>query len=476
MLTYTLITDPAPLEASAAGRPSTGTVYLTITNAGQQAAYWSTIEVEVPVGNGAGHLTSDINKIKAKGEHNGTPSVNVQQQGSNAFRATAPASGRRFAPGDYVVLTLENVTVAASAGLAVLKVTEATGRSATGRLSRSVTMVPLVKTAPKEIPAPRDFHPNSAMVDAGTNITLRWQGSADFRYEIMYPGAPQSVSVSGDTWSPPDAPKRATTYVLIATDPNTQQQHFLTTTVQVRNPILETLTVAKGVTTPWVQGPTKDDGAFTFSKGAMHVWREFGSQEAGALYAGEAVVSGVATEYVKGLKDGDGDITFLQGGVKVWRTRGSNDPGTLYASGIRTDYVSGPNDGDGDIRFLQGGMKIWSALGSNDPGTLYAGKAKLNGVASGQTIPGWGWKAYGPNSVYIDIDTSAAGFTGNPIYLTAIGGVGGMQYDLVGTSAVYDVTATKFSVYLKWRDDRPLSVADAQRFGWYINWIGYDTP
>ncbi|MEV4250739.1 hypothetical protein AB0J63_46010 [Streptosporangium canum] len=51
-----------------------------------------------------------------------------------------------------------------------------------------------------------------------------------------------------------------------------------------------------------------------------------------------------------------------------------------------------------------------------------------------------------------------------------------MQYDLVGTSAVYDVTASKFSVYLKWRDDRPLTVADAERFGWYINWVGYDTP
>ncbi|MCC5578204.1 hypothetical protein IMZ11_21495 [Microtetraspora sp. AC03309] len=38
-----------------------------------------------------------------------------------------------------------------------------------------------------------------------------------------------------------------------------------------------------------------------------------------------------------------------------------------------------------------------------------------------------------------------------------------MQYDLVGSSAIYDVTACKFSVYLKWRDGIPLTVADAQR-------------
>ena len=70
MLTYTLITDPAPLEASVAGRPpSTGTVYLVVTNTGQQAAFWSTIAVEVPVGNGAGDLTPDFNPIRSKGEY-----------------------------------------------------------------------------------------------------------------------------------------------------------------------------------------------------------------------------------------------------------------------------------------------------------------------------------------------------------------------------------------------------------------------
>ncbi|MEO3891559.1 hypothetical protein [Nonomuraea sp. B5E05] len=422
MLTYTLITDPAPLAASAAGRPSTGTVYLLVTNTGQQAVLWSTIKVEVPVGNGAGDLTSAFNKIKPKGEYNGTQPVNVQRQGSNAFQATAPGGTMSFASGDYMVLTLENVTVAATAGLAVLKVTENTGRTMPKPKTKSLptrsARVALVKTAPKELPVPRDFRPDKAMVDAGEKLTLRWEGAAGFGYEILYPGAPQPVPVSGGKWSPPDAPKRATTYILIATDPKTQQQHFLTTTVQVRNPILEALTAIEGVTTPCVQGATEEDGAFTFSKGAMHVRREFGSHEGGVLYAG-----GIRTEYVSGPDDADGDITFLPGEVKVWRNRGSNDPGALgageanvsgiatgyvkglndshgiitflpgvvqvgsalasrdrgilYVGGIRTEYVSGPDDADGDITFLTGGVKVWTARGSGFPGNLYASMAEL---------------------------------------------------------------------------------------------------
>ncbi|MDP9868752.1 MULTISPECIES: hypothetical protein [Streptosporangium] len=473
LLTYTVLTDPAPLEASAAGRPSTGTVYLVVTNTGQQAAYWSTIEVGVPVGNGAGDLTPDFNKIKPKGEYgprSGTrSSVNIQRQGSNAFQATAPGGRASFVPGDHMVLRLENVTVASTAGLAVLKVTEKAGRTKTGRLSPSFAAVALVKTAPKELPAPHSFHPDKAMMNPGDKLTLSWQGSTGFRYEIMYPGAPQPIPVSGDSWSPPDAPNRATTYILIATDPN-KQQHFLTTTVQVRNPVLETLTATTGIKTPRVQGTATNWGLTITGTGA-EISNDSGVK--GTLTAGEATVSGVATEYVKGLNSGDGDITFPPGGVKVWRTPGSNDSGTLYAGGVRTDYVSGPNDADGDIRFLPGGMKIWSALGSNDPGTLYARKVN-GGVASGRSTPRYGWRPTGGNTYDITVDTSAAGFTNTPVYLIALGGDFYGEHDL-RAGGIYNATATGFSVHLKWRDNVFPTLADAERLGWHINWVGYET-
>ncbi|MFD8532753.1 hypothetical protein ACFV0L_35620 [Streptosporangium canum] len=427
LLTYTVLTDPAPLEASAAGRPSTGTVYLLVTNTGQQPAYWSTITVEVPVGNRAGDLTltSNFDKIKPKGEcvlrpgagPGARPSVKVQRQSPNAFRATATGGPIRLRTGDYMVLTLENVTVAA-AGLAVLTVTDNAGTAAPKTRNLSISSVAVVKTASKELP-PHSFHPDNAMVDAGTKIMLSWQGSAGFRYEIMYPGASQPVPVSGGSWSPP-VPKRATTYILTATDPTTGQQHFLTTTVQVRNPELETLTatteiktpriqgtatnwgltitgtgaeisndsgvkgpltagraVFDGVLTGYVEGPNSGEGVITFLQGGVKVWGAGGSSERGTLEA-----RGVFTEWVEGPNSGEGVITFLQGGVKVWSAGGSNNLGTLEASGVAAVYVKGLNDGEGDITFTQGGVKVWSNRSSNDLGSLYVGEATFNGIAT----------------------------------------------------------------------------------------------
>ncbi|GGS85568.1 hypothetical protein ACFFV7_47260 [Nonomuraea spiralis] len=378
MLTYTVITDPAPLEASASGRPSTGTVYLVITNTGQQTAYWSTITVEVPVGNGARDLTSDFNKIKHKGEHNGTPSVNLQPQGTNAFQAT-PLNGTAFAPGDYMVLTLENVIVAAERGLAVLKVTEKAGRTKTGRPSTSSAAVALVKTAPKEIPAPHSFLADSAVVDAGSKVTLSWEGSDDFTYEIRFPGGPKPVPTVSRTGSygpyslvldTADAPKRDTTYTLVASFGT--QRHTFTTTVQVRNPVLETLTAINGVTTPWVQGRATGDGAVTFSKGAMHIRREFASNDPGALFADKADLNGVNTEWVQGRSTDDGRITFPRFGLQVYQGGTNTTSGVVYADSVRAkDAPYG--HGGGWINLHDEGMTVYlSKDGSNGLGSVTA--------------------------------------------------------------------------------------------------------
>jgi hypothetical protein len=97
-------------------------------------------------------------------------------------------------------------------------------------------------------------------------------------------------------------------------------------------------------------------------------------------------------------------------------------------------------------------------------------------IAAGQTTAGQGWQAYGDRGIYIDVDTSAARFTGRPIYVTSIGSTGGSQWALLGSSAVYDTTANKFRVYVQWRDQSPLSPGTAAQYGWFINWIGYDNP
>ncbi|MEZ0074925.1 hypothetical protein [Planotetraspora sp. GP83] len=478
-LTYTILTDPPSLEASVDGRsPSTGTAYLMVTNTGETVP-WLRIEIKVPVGDGAGHLTRDISTIKPKGEYTDTQSgpqadtqpVIVQPQGANVFQVT-PQSGRieGFAPGDYMLLTLEDVTVAPTAGVAVLMVTETIRTPSGWQISDAA--VPLVKAAPKEIPPPRDFRPDKAMLDAGENLTLSWDGSNDFSYEIRFPGGQVDVAPDARAWSPAEAPKRATTYILVATDPTTQQQHFLTTTVQVRYPVLETLTATIGIDTPWVQG-TANKGRVTFTDTGVEIFNNSGGQ--GTVTADKADLNGVNTEWVQGRSSDDGQITFPKDGIDV--RQGNGAWGNVHAdkadlNGVNTEWVQGRSSDDGWISFPKEGLNVYRA-GTHEWGTVFA---KHGRMASGKTRPGQGWRVYAPNSICIDVDTTAGQFTGNPIYLTSIGGAGGMQYDLVGTSAVYDITANKFSVYLKWRDDRDLTPAMAQQFGWYINWIGYDTP
>ncbi|MEV1166958.1 hypothetical protein [Nonomuraea sp. NPDC049784] len=390
-LTYTVFTDPASVEASAAGRrsKSTGTVYLVITNTARRTD-WSRIEVRVPVGDGVGDLTPNLPEMKGKytdnrwGTQARTQEVKVDpQRDTNVFEVTPKSGGvASFKPGDYLVLTMENVTIAATAGPAVLTVREKT-EDDDGEHTR-YTSVALVKTAPKEIPAPRDFHPDKGMVGVGENLTLSWEGSPEFDYKILFPGGQKDISSDGRTWTPPDAPKRATTYTLVATDPVTQKQHFLTTTVQVRFPVLETLTATTGIDTPWVQGAVDGKkGRVTFTGTGVEISDNSGGR--GTVTADRADLNGVNTGWVQGRSADDGKITFPKDGLDV--RNGSGAWGTVHAdkadlNGINTEWVQGRSADDGWISFPKEGLNVRKGAGQSW-GSVFADRADLNGVNTG---------------------------------------------------------------------------------------------
>jgi hypothetical protein len=98
-------------------------------------------------------------------------------------------------------------------------------------------------------------------------------------------------------------------------------------------------------------------------------------------------------------------------------------------------------------------------------------------IASGRTTPGsTAWQAYVPSNgrgIYVDIDTTAAQLTGNPVYITSIGGSGN-QWATIGASSVYLVTATSFRIYIRWVDYSPLTPAQANGYQWHINWIAME--
>jgi V8-like Glu-specific endopeptidase len=105
---------------------------------------------------------------------------------------------------------------------------------------------------------------------------------------------------------------------------------------------------------------------------------------------------------------------------------------------------------------------------------LSEGNAGMN-MFSGSTPAGkTNWQQYNndPNSLYVDIDTSAATFSTAPLYYTSLGG-DGSHWLAQGVNAVYDVTEKGFRIYLHY--PTAVTPAQANQWNWHINWVGIES-
>jgi hypothetical protein len=91
-------------------------------------------------------------------------------------------------------------------------------------------------------------------------------------------------------------------------------------------------------------------------------------------------------------------------------------------------------------------------------------------IETGQSSPS-DWQVYSPNGIMVDVNTAAAGFTATPRYVTALHGAT-THWATTGGSSVYTPSPTGFRIYVRWSNDNPLTPANAQGMGWYIQWIG----
>jgi hypothetical protein len=86
------------------------------------------------------------------------------------------------------------------------------------------------------------------------------------------------------------------------------------------------------------------------------------------------------------------------------------------------------------------------------------------------------WQQYpGGEGVYVDVDTSSAGFTTTPIYITSIGGTTSHWWT-TGATSIYFPTPTGFRVYVRWATGGSLTPAMANQYEWHINWIAVPKP
>jgi hypothetical protein len=93
-------------------------------------------------------------------------------------------------------------------------------------------------------------------------------------------------------------------------------------------------------------------------------------------------------------------------------------------------------------------------------------------IGAGQTPPGaTGWVYYNSDGIYVDVDTSAAGFTQTPIYITSLHGQT-EHWSTTGASSVYLPTATGFRIYLRWASGGGLTPTRANDNAWHVQWVG----
>jgi hypothetical protein len=93
-------------------------------------------------------------------------------------------------------------------------------------------------------------------------------------------------------------------------------------------------------------------------------------------------------------------------------------------------------------------------------------------IARGSTPAGnTAWQQYPTGEgVFVDVDTSSAGFTTTPIYITSIGGTSS-HWATTGATSIYDPTPTGFRVFVRWSSGGALTPAIANQYEWHINWI-----
>jgi hypothetical protein len=72
--------------------------------------------------------------------------------------------------------------------------------------------------------------------------------------------------------------------------------------------------------------------------------------------------------------------------------------------------------------------------------------------------------------VFVDVDTSSAGFKTTPIYITSLGG-NTHHWGTTGATSIYAPTPTNFRVYVRWSGGGSLIPAVANQYEWHINWI-----
>ncbi|HEX6350437.1 MAG TPA: hypothetical protein VF160_13735 [Candidatus Dormibacteraeota bacterium] len=91
-------------------------------------------------------------------------------------------------------------------------------------------------------------------------------------------------------------------------------------------------------------------------------------------------------------------------------------------------------------------------------------------VAGSTPVGATNWQQYNSYMLYVDVDTTAAGFQSTPFYTTTLAGNGTNWY-VTGGSSPYSSSPTGFRIYVGCVDGRSITPQMANSNSWRINWV-----
>lgn len=276
LLSYSVLTDPFPLQASAAATPpSVATLSVVAANRSGGDVALQGIAVSFVVGTGADALTADPSGIGAIPPDG----WNVEVQGGVTCTFVPKASSATLPAGESLTFFFNGVQVNTSAGTTPVTVVEGSGRCSPPSCPTST--LPLTK-----FPGgwgTVSFWATSAHLVAGAGTTLRWSGPQGATYTIEY-FTPQTgvvtVPAQGNppfasegqyptAGSPPLVLEQTTTFELsvaavVGGVIHEAHQQF-TVTVEARAPVVTLFTgqvsAVHGQTVLWLSWATENAGS-----------------------------------------------------------------------------------------------------------------------------------------------------------------------------------------------------------------------
>ena len=176
-------------------------------------------------------------------------------------------------------------------------------------------------------------------------------------------------------------------------------------------------------------------------------------------------------------KVSNGNTTYYINGYYEVEVAATTTTGVAAAAVLDADQESTDTLMPGaDFDFVSAGrstqsvdIELPSDYLATQAASVDAGSAN-SGCVGRTTTGSTNWQSYGSSGLYLDVDTSQCGFTGTPVYITALGG-SSSHWSTTGATSIYGATKNGFRVYVKFVNGSGITPQQANNWNWHIEWM-----